>query len=291
MAEEGVAIPGEEEGGSALNPEIQEQRVKESARTKGWKPLKEWEGDPAEWVPAKEFLGREKLFKKIHDLQHSLGQQSKRHASDLKVMQDHFAKVRDTEYKRAVEDLKAARKEAIASGDVKEADRIDENLDAIREEKAKADQQAKVTAQAETQAGPSEAFLQWHNENSWFNRDNPDEITKDAIEIGTGHAQANPSKSQADVLKYVTEKIKRLHPEKFGTSGRRGSQVESGGSVRMETGSNKKGKMTTADLNEMEQSVLSTLLKTKALKYLADKNKRTETEQYLADLAEVKGLR
>ena len=292
MAVEGTAIPGEEDS-SALNPEIQEQKVKETASKKGWTPLKEWTGPAEDWVSAKEFLGREKLFKKIHDLQYTLGQQSKKHEADFKQIQDHFAKVRETEYKRAQDDLKAARKEAIAAGDAQEAERIDNNLEALRAEAAKVKEQEAAQAKA-TQAqqqGPTKVFTEWKEKNSWFEQDT--DMTQMALEIGTSHAAANQNKSQEDVLAYVEKRIRQAYPEKFQSQTRRGSPVEGGGSLRMSDGGTKgsKTKLAVSDLDDTEKHVLNTLLKTKTLKVLADKNKVTETQQYLNDLAEAKGLR
>ena len=290
MTEEvGTRIPGEPEEGVALNPEIQEQKVKDTARTKGWKPLKEWDGDPSDWVPAKEFLGRERLFKKIHDLQYTLGQTTKRNQEELTQIRKHFEQVRETEYKRAVADLKAQRREAVAAGDVKAAEQIDTELDQVREQRAQVQAEAKAAPQ-QTQ-GPSPAFTEWHSRNKWFNEDS--DMTQLAIEIGTTHAAANGHKSQAEVLEYVEKRIKKAYPEKFESTVRRGSPVEGGGSMKVGEGSTKgsKSKLTVSDLDDTEKHVLGTLLKTKTLDAIAKKNNRTPTEQYLTDLAEAKGLR
>ena len=37
------------------------------ASAEGWVPKEEWTGDPAQWRPAKEFLDRGELFKKIEE--------------------------------------------------------------------------------------------------------------------------------------------------------------------------------------------------------------------------------
>ncbi len=287
MAEEGVEIPGEGTEGTSMSPEIQDQKVKDAARQKGWKPLKEWDGDPEDWVSAKEFVGREKLFKKIHDLQYSLGQQSKKQSEDLAQIKEHFAKVRETEYKRAVAELKAEKREALANQDVDAAERIEERMDALKDEQTQVKQQVATSSNAQ----PTQEFVDWQGRNKWFNSDT--DMTQVATELGVSHAMANPSKPQTAILEYVEKRIKQMYPEKFGTKTRTPSPVDGGGNSRMtdSSGTNKKGKLTTADLDDTERHVLSTLLKTKTLKIMAEKNKRSETDEYLTQLAEAKGLR
>jgi len=72
------------------------------AREQGWKPKEEYEGDPEKWKPAKEFVERGELFGKID----TLGKDLKETRKALKMLQEHHAKVKETEYKRAVDDLK-----------------------------------------------------------------------------------------------------------------------------------------------------------------------------------------
>ena len=40
--------------------------VETKAREKGWKPLEEFDGDPETFVPAKEYVEREPLYKALH---------------------------------------------------------------------------------------------------------------------------------------------------------------------------------------------------------------------------------
>jgi hypothetical protein len=47
------------------NPVLTE--IEQRASSRGWVPKDEWDGDPEEWRPAKEFIDRGELFKKIED--------------------------------------------------------------------------------------------------------------------------------------------------------------------------------------------------------------------------------
>src|SRR5574343_943735 len=82
------------------------------AREQGWKPKEEYEGDPAKWRPAKEFVERGELFGKIDHM----GKELKETRKALKMLQDHHTKVRETEYNRALTELKALQKKHLEEG-------------------------------------------------------------------------------------------------------------------------------------------------------------------------------
>ena len=42
--------------------------VEQRALDQGWVPQDEWQGDPDDWRPAKEFIDRGELFRKIDEL-------------------------------------------------------------------------------------------------------------------------------------------------------------------------------------------------------------------------------
>ena len=77
--------------------------IEQRALDQGWVPKDEWAGEPDDWRPAREFLDRGELFKKIDDQNRTI--------KDLKRAQADFAKhhekVREIEFKRALESLKA----------------------------------------------------------------------------------------------------------------------------------------------------------------------------------------
>lgn len=287
MAAEGTQIEGEAEGG-ALNPQIAEKKQEEKARSKGWKPLEEFHGDAADWVPAKEFLGREKLFDKIHDLKNQLSRQASKFEQDMSRISQHFSKVRETEYKRAKKELESQLAVAKSEGNVDEVADLAGQIKEVETEAKEAALEAKVAQQAVRQGGPTPEFVEWQKENPWFEKDA--EMTADAIAIGTGYAAAKgPTVSQKEVLEYTTKKIKRLYAEKFEdeSKGKRVSEDKvEGGSPSRPT--SRKGKLSTSDLDEVERSVMRTLIKRGVLKDAAKKNNRTQEEEYLAQLQERK---
>ena len=87
-------------------PVVNTDPYEDQAREQGWKPKEEFEGDPEKWRPAKEFVERGELFNKID----SMGKELKETRKALKMLQEHHAKVKEIEFKRAVEELKMAQK-------------------------------------------------------------------------------------------------------------------------------------------------------------------------------------
>lgn len=280
VEEKGNVVPGEDEGGSSLNVETQAQKVIERAKEKNWKPLEEYDGDPAEWVDAKEFLGRQKLYDRINDLKSTISKQTRAAQHDMQIIVANMAKVREQEYKKAVATLERQRKEAVENQDVEAVVAVSKEIETLKEEKAEEKASVKEAAQTTGEATPE--FLEWQANNKWFS-DNP-EMRQDAIHIGVGYAAANPNKTQMEVLDYVTKKVKRMNPEVFEKKENKkvDSKVEGGGSGRQPTNSPSSKKLTLADLPEEHQIIAKTIIKSGALKKSAEKNKRSEADEYIA---------
>ena len=101
MAEENIAVATE-----TIAPAPELSPTEQKAMEAGWVPQDQWEGDPDQWRPAKEFVDRGELFKKIEDQNRTI-KEFKRALDDLK---GHHAKTRETEYARALQVLKSQKK-------------------------------------------------------------------------------------------------------------------------------------------------------------------------------------
>lgn len=283
--QEGVIIPGESEIQS-LNPEIHKQAVEKKARVDGWKPLAEFQGEPADWVDAPEFIGRQKLYDRIHNL----SRQNTRLEKDIQTITKHFATMEETAYKRALEELKDKQARAVEEQDTSVVQKTTEEIVKLEQQRQAQRQQTQVQQTVQT----NEAFNKWREENKWF--DSNTEMREDAISIGIGHAAAHPEKTQEQVLVYVTEKIKKMyHPTQESQKkiiARKEATVEGSNGLGGEPGSGgKKGKLTVQDLDETEVSVMKTFLRRGVFKDAAKKANVSEQEYYLADLAKRKGAK
>lgn len=240
----------------------------QTALDQGWKPKDQWiadGGDPDEWKPAKAFIRDGELFSKMDGLKRQLKDTQKA----LHALQSHHEKVKEVEYKRALDTLKEEKKAALIDGDPDKVVEIDEQILDL-----KAQQQAQKKA-AEIPQGPDPRFLQWVEKNSWYGQDS--EMRELADRIGISHAQAHPEKDPDEVLAYVEQRIRKSYPEKFQNQNRtRPSSVE--GSGNQVATSRKKDSFV---LSDEERRIMNTFVRQGVM---------TE-EQYIKDLKAVRGIK
>lgn len=233
MAEENLnvannVIPGEVVPGGNDTPDTSTGNepgtpsIEDRAREQGWRPKEEYEGDPSKWVSAETFVAKGELIERIE----SLGKKLKDSEKTIKMLAEHNAKVKDSEFKRAVEFLKQQKKAAYENGDV---DKIIELDDKIAEVKETQKAQAKAAVPQENEPHPD--FVEWAADNKWYDRNS--EMRADADAFGEAYLRNNPKKTPREVLEYVTTKIKRAYPDEFSNPNRnRPSGVEGGGGTR-----------------------------------------------------------
>ena len=274
----GTPIPGEGEGQEA-NPSI-EAEIQTKAEAKGWKPQNQWEGNPEDWVPAREFLGRQSLFDKIASLKHDLYATRKQHQAEMASIKKYIADMSEVEFKKAQAELKAQRRQAVQDGDLERADNIEEQLDTLKEKRAET---KAATQQPQTPQEPV-ALTEWRKDNEWFDKD--PELRAEAEAIGIGLASKNREQFQRDprvILDQVTERIKKMYPEKFESKPAPRSTVESG-TRRTTSSTTRSGELDWSDLTDDQKRIGNTIIKSGALDAKAKKNKVSPKEQYLADM-------
>lgn len=232
----------------------------------GWKPKEDFDGDDTKWVDANEFNRRGELFEKID----VLNRENKETKKALKMLQEHHTKVRDTEYTRALTNLKAEKKSAYEEGN---ADRLIELDDEIADVKAAQKVEQQAVQQQVNQPDPR--FTQWVERNSWYAQDT--ELRSFADAAGTSYANANPNKDPSEVLDYVTSKIKKAFPEKFTNPNRnKPSNVEGGSPTSNSNG----GKKSSYQLTEDESRVMNTFVRQGIM----------TKEEYIDQLKQIKGV-
>lgn len=256
----------------------QDNPVEQEARTKGWRPKEEWDGDPDKWRPAKEFLDRGELFEKINSLKTEVYHLKK----DYNVLADHHRKVSKVEYEKALKTLREERAQAAEEGDTAAVVKISDKIDELKDTQIGAvdlpPQNTVVTQQME----------QWVDKNPWYRADTELRIAADAI--GQGYYTTHPGVPFDQVLEYVSKRIVEIHPEKFPRK-RKPSAPAVEGSTNNETTSSsstatRRGKqLTEADLTEQERHVMSTLIKRKTFGNVSDAEAK---RKYMDDLAKVR---
>lgn len=258
----GVEIPGEAEESSLSPRETQELELKEQAGSLGWRPKDEFDGDPSDWVSAREFIARQSFFDKIK----TQSSEIRSLRGDIQAMSQHFAQMRDVEYKRALADLKSERKEAIQAGDSDKAESMSDQIVEIETQRKEA-----VKPTNKTPVG-NEEFEAFKQRNSWYNTDTA--LTQKANVLGMGYANLNPQASPEEVLQYVENEMKTVTVKKTVAPA-----SPEGGGIKTTSRARSGGKLTEADLNDMQKKMMKTFVQRGAL----------TKEQYLDQLSLAEG--
>jgi hypothetical protein len=213
MADENVI-----EGGGEQVPQL--SPIEQKALDQGWRPKEEWDGNPDEWRSAKEFLDRGEFFKKIDDQNRTIKDLRKTQADLVK----HLEKVRETEFKRALDELKAQRRSAAAEQDIEQVLEIDDRIEQVREEQRAAP--AIEVPQVEVAPELNPIFVAWTNRNGWYETNKAMRAYADRLGNELGASGMSPT----DILTEVERQVKKEFAHKFENPNRaKPSAVEAGG--------------------------------------------------------------
>lgn len=258
------------EGGSGEETNIQVDSLQQEALAQGWVPKEDFEGDINKWVDAGEFLRRGELFKKIEYQNKEIKEVRKA----LSAFKDHYTKVSEASYQRALADLKREYKVANREGDFDKADQLEAEIESVEKEAKTALEQVKQVAQ-ETQIHPE--FASWVKKNEWYATQPHMKTFADF----KGLEFAKLGLSPEEVLTKVETEVRKEFPQKFHNPNRdRPGAVESPGTTRTTVRSNKED----YHLTDQERRVMKTLTSQR------DSNgKPLMTEaQYIAELKAIK---
>lgn len=257
MAEENKEVVQQEE---QHVQEVKLSPIEEKAMEAGWVPQDQWEGDPDQWRPAKEFMDRGELFKKIEDQNRTI-KEFKRALDDLKT---HHAKVRETEYANAIKTLKQQKIEALEEGNAAAVVNLDDQIDMVKREQ----QALRQAPQPQTPEVEPE-FTNWVERNRWYETDKAMKAFADTV----GRDLAMAGNSPSEVLKKVEQQVKQEFAHKFKNPNR-----DKPGAV--EGSSNRGGQREDSfSLSDEERRVMQRFVRTGAM---------TEKE-YITELKRVKG--
>lgn len=240
--------------------------IEQRALEMGWKPREDYNGAEEDFIDAKEFVNRKPLFDKIE----SQSKQIKAVSKALEALKQHYTKVQETEFNRALTQLKAARKNALNEGD---GDRFEEADNAIKhvEAQVQALQETAQTPAVQTEEIHPE-FQAWTSKNPWYN--NTRYMREFADDVGMQFARQGLTPSE--VLVKVEQAVRKEFPHKF-TNPNKGNAPEVGSS-RRESGNNII-RSEEIELSDQERRIMNTLVSQGVL----------TKEKYMADLKAVKG--
>lgn len=266
MTEELKPVEGEQKPVEQQQETVVElSEIETRALEMGWRPKEEFDGSEDEFIDAKEFVRRAPLFEKI-------GQQSrelKAVRQALESFKDHYTRVKETEYKRALSELKNTQKAALKEGDVDQFYALDSQIESIEQE-AETLRQEQAAIQTEApKLHPH--FVSWVQRNSWYENQPHMRVYADDV----GKRLASQGVAPDDVLKQVEAAVRKEFPTKFTNPRRADAPAVEGSGVRRSTPA--KGKE--PELTEQERQIMNTLVR----------GGHITKEKYLEDLQKVKG--
>ncbi len=208
--------------------EEQISEIERRALEMGWRPKADFDGDEVDFIDAKEFVRRKPLFDKIEHQSRELKEVKK----VLRSLQDHHIKVKETEFQRAVDFLKAQKRQAYEDGDTDKIIELDDQIADMRAQKAAQSKSVDVADQAK-QIHPD--FAAWVNANPWYAQDKT--LRAFADTLGVSHAQDYPDKTPQEVLQFVQKEVKRAFKDKFENPNKNKPAAVDGGTSSTKVGS------------------------------------------------------
>jgi exonuclease VII large subunit len=240
-------------------------KTEQTALEQGWVPKDDFQGEEHKWVDAGEFLRRGELFGKIDAQNRELKETRK----TLQALEQHYLKVQETEYKRALNDLKKQKKDALIENDVETVLDVDEKIDELKEEQLQKAQQLARQAAAQQTVEPHPEFVAWASKNSWYENSKPMRAFADA----RGQELSGEDKSPSEVLRLVAEEVRKEFPNKFYNAKREEPSSVEGGSNSKQSSNSK------VELSELETQIMKKLVGQGVLTkeaYMADIKKQRE---------------
>jgi hypothetical protein len=228
--------------------------VEQKAISMGWRPKEEWHGDETDFIDATEFVRRKPLFDKIESQKIHYDRKIKEVEGTLNSLAQHHQKVKETEYQRALKDLREQKRAAMKEGDTIVALELEDKMDDLtstHQEEIKALKEEQVVQQPVQ--GPSPEFVLWSKENKWYMND--EEMHDFADGTAASFVQRAKIKgdniTEQDVFSYVVKQVKKAFPEKFSNPNR-----ERPGAVSSSnTGGGKEVKVTSAKLSPEQEEI------------------------------------
>jgi len=240
VEDEGIIAPTETPA-----PTKHEERASED----GWRPETEWEGDPEDWVTAREFNFRGELMGRISQQGRKLSTLEADNATLNKLVRsnsDVTRQMTEKAYKKAVRDLRADKADALREGDHERVMDIDDAVDDLKEARDK------MTEEPEQSVDAPLDRSQWTpQQNAWFEyaRTTPELQDATVFEKTLKYADELLDKESAMPVGKFIGKLNSFAEGGTRTTAPAGPDDGAGGRKRAPARS---GKFTAKDLDQME---------------------------------------
>ncbi len=185
----------------------------DTASVRGWKPEENYDGDPADWRTAREFVEKGELFDVIHTLKRDAAVTKEA----LKGQSALIEQAVEHGKKQVIDSLKAKRSEARDQGEFDQADELSDKIAELKAAKATApdgseDVQDTTVVPPVARITPVERAA-WVAKNAWFNTDTV--AHQSSIILSESYLAANPAASGAEILNYVDKTMRDTRPDLY----------------------------------------------------------------------------
>jgi hypothetical protein len=220
----------EENTNTESKEEVVVSEAEQRALNLGWLPEEDWkaksENEGKRWRTADEFLERGELISQIMGAK----SETKELRQAILALKQHHEKVFESSYQRAMLDLKAARKEALADNDHVLADDINERIQGLAETYQREKQETFPAMSPAPAVNP--AYVQWADANPWYDTASPayDEdmhLFADSVAMkymNDPKTEKNPEK----LYQFISQKVKQTFPNKFTNTRRESPNMVDG---------------------------------------------------------------
>lgn len=210
----------------------------EQARRLGWKSKDEYKGDQANWRDWQDFLNEDlsnapqlkatvKLLKRRLD---QADRKAKQFETTLKEATEYFSKAEQRAYDRAVSDLRAKQRAAVAVGDEDAFDAAADELDKLNKDA----KDGKAPKAPEVDPQVQKTFRKWERDNDWYGKDRAMTAFADAEAAAMGSYVENDMDPD-EYLEELSARVKKEFAHKFELPKKR-SAVEGVGETRATKG-------------------------------------------------------
>lgn len=230
--------------------------AEQRAMSKGWRPKDQFEGDPDEWRPAREWLERGELFERMRHI----SKEANEAKQALNGVYGEFVKYRQNAYQQALQALKADRREAMQEGDFEKVEKIEEQIDTAKQAAAAEAQKLRQQTQANKEA-LTPAYQEFVAANPWYTTDTELRDAADAVAMNFMR-EKNGQYDEFELTDFVSKRVRKLFPDKF--------KRPSGPPSPDSSGSRQSGNTTTqvrqssgleSRMSSEEQKIMQTLIK------------------------------
>lgn len=221
--------------------------IEAKAMEMGWRPIEEFEGDEVDFVDAKEFVGRKALYDKIGHQ----NKQIKNITQSFEALKGHISKAQEAAYKKALNDLKDQRDEAIELGDATKFRKLDDGIKDVEREFSEIQKDLDDAVVKEEPVLHPE-FVNWQARNPWYG--STDYMRAFADKLG---ARLANTMSPSEVLKEVEKEVRKEFPNKFSNP----NKADAPDTTTSRAGG-RSSKSSDYQMNEQEERIWKTLHRT-----------------------------